>query len=97
MNAKLHGKELAYILENGGGPMYFTDLEKSLQVFGTKLYRIYGQGESPMTITGLSKRDHEHALAARDVAMLASGGCARTGVEVRVVDDNDSLMDSLIC
>ena len=73
----------------GGGPMYLSDLEKSLNVFGSKLFQIYGQGEAPMTITGLSKRDHQHALAARDMAMLASAGCARSGVEVRVVDDND--------
>ena len=72
----------------GGAPMYLTDLEKSLQIFGTKLYQIYGQGEAPMTITGLSKRDHELALHTHDTAMLASAGCARTGVEVRIVDGN---------
>lgn len=73
----------------GGAPMYLSDLEKSLWLFGTRLYQIYGQGEAPMTITGLSKRDHQRALAAGNRAMLASAGCARTGVEVRVVDEND--------
>ncbi len=51
----------------GGAPMYLTDLEKSLQVFGTKLYQIYGQGEAPMTITGLSKRDHEVSRFTRTI------------------------------
>jgi long-chain acyl-CoA synthetase len=76
----------------GGAPMYLTDLEKSLQVFGATLYQIYGQGEAPMTITGLSKRDHASALAGCDRAKLASAGCARTGVEVRIVDSNDAAL-----
>jgi acyl-CoA synthetase (AMP-forming)/AMP-acid ligase II len=42
----------------GGGPMYVADLERALQLFGPRLYQLYGQGESPMTITGLTKRMH---------------------------------------
>jgi long-chain acyl-CoA synthetase len=73
----------------GGAPMYLADLQKSLALFGPKLYQLYGQGESPMTITGLSKRDHELALQNDDTEMLMSAGFARTGVDVRVVDGND--------
>ncbi len=73
----------------GGAPMYLSDLQKSLALFGPKLYQLYGQGEAPMTITGLSKRDHETALRTDDNEMLMSAGFARTGVEVRVVDDHD--------
>jgi acyl-CoA synthetase (AMP-forming)/AMP-acid ligase II len=68
----------------GGGPMYVADLEKALQLFGPRLYQLYGQGESPMTITGLSQRLHA------DKARLGSCGVPRTGVLVRVVDDNDA-------
>ena len=72
----------------GGGPMYVADLEKALQLFGPRLYQLYGQGESPMTITGLAQRLHE-----RDhphwYDRLASCGYARSGVLVRVVDDQD--------
>ena len=67
----------------GGGPMYVADLEKALELFGPRLYQLYGQGESPMTITGLSQRLHA------DTTRLGSCGVARTGVLVRVVDDND--------
>ncbi len=71
----------------GGGPMYMSDLLKALDVFGPqRLFQIFGQGESPMTITGLRQRDH---LGDRDVAHLArlgSCGYPRTGVEVRVVN-----------
>ena len=42
----------------GGGPMYVADLERALELFGPRLYQLYGQGEAPMTITGLSKRLH---------------------------------------
>jgi long-chain acyl-CoA synthetase len=72
----------------GGGPMYVADLERALDIFGPRLYQLYGQGESPMTITGLAQRLHE-----RDdphwYDWLASCGYARSGVLVRVVDDQD--------
>jgi long-chain acyl-CoA synthetase len=72
----------------GGGPMYVADLERALDIFGPRLYQLYGQGESPMTITGLAQRLHE-----RDhphwYDRLASCGYARSGVLVRVVDDED--------
>ena len=68
----------------GGGPMYVADLEKALQLFGPRLYQLYGQGESPMTITGLSQRLHTER------ERLGSCGVPRTGVAVRVVDDNDN-------
>ncbi len=70
----------------GGAPMYVADLERALGLLGPRLYQIYGQGESPMTITGLDQRAHECAWAAGDRAALGSAGTARSGVEVRVVD-----------
>ena len=42
----------------GGGPMYVADLEKALGLFGPRLYQLFGQGEAPMTVTGLTKRMH---------------------------------------
>jgi acyl-CoA synthetase (AMP-forming)/AMP-acid ligase II len=73
----------------GGGPMHVPDLTRALALFGPRLYQLYGQGESPMTITGLGKLDHERALAACDQDALASAGSARTGVAVRIVDAQD--------
>jgi long-chain acyl-CoA synthetase len=66
----------------GGGPMYVADLSRSLDVLGRKLVQIFGQGESPMTITSLARDDH---LAAH----LPTCGRARTLVEVRVVDADE--------
>src|SRR5690606_6002287 len=71
----------------GGGPMYLADIEAALAHFGQRFVQIYGQGESPMTITVLSRDDHENAGHPRYRERLASVGCAQATVEVRVVDD----------
>ena len=73
----------------GGGPMYVADLERALQLFGPRLYQLYGQGESPMTITGLGKRLHADRTHPRWRDRLGSCGVPRTGVLVKVVDDRD--------
>jgi acyl-CoA synthetase (AMP-forming)/AMP-acid ligase II len=72
----------------GGGPAYVSDLRRALEVFGPRLWQLYGQGESPMTITGLSKADHEGDGSEAHLARLASCGIARTAVEVRVVGED---------
>jgi long-chain acyl-CoA synthetase len=73
----------------GGAPMYLADLEDALAVFGPRLAQIYGQGETPMTITALSKADHTDRTNPRWADRLQSVGFPRTDVEVRVVDDDD--------
>jgi acyl-CoA synthetase (AMP-forming)/AMP-acid ligase II len=73
----------------GGAPMYLADLEDALAVFGPRLAQIYGQGETPMTITALSKADHGDRSHPRWHDRMQSVGRARTDVEVRVVDDHD--------
>ncbi|TDT18213.1 long-chain acyl-CoA synthetase [Ilumatobacter fluminis] len=73
----------------GGAPMYLADLELALDVVGPRLAQIYGQGEAPMTITGLSKADHADRDHPRWRDRMQSVGFARTDVDVRVVDDND--------
>ena len=65
----------------GGGPMYVESLKKAMAAFGPIFAQIYGQGESPMTITGLRRADHESA----DDAVLGSVGYARSGMEVAVL------------
>jgi acyl-CoA synthetase (AMP-forming)/AMP-acid ligase II len=77
-------KTIAY----GGAPMYVSDLERALELFGPKLYQLYGQGESPMTITGLDKAMHADKDHPRYQARLASAGVARTGVAVKIVGED---------
>lgn len=66
----------------GGGPMYVDSLKKAMAAFGPIFVQLYGQGEAPMTITGL--RRHDHVDAADEV--LGSVGYPRSGVEVAVLD-----------
>jgi long-chain acyl-CoA synthetase len=76
-----HLKTIIY----GGAPMYLADLEDALAVFGPRLAQIYGQGEAPMTITGLSKADHADRDHPRWRDRVQSVGVPRTDVEVREV------------
>jgi len=67
----------------GGAPMYVADCVRAIDLFGPRLYQLYGQGESPMTITGLPQEMHarkEH---------LETCGFPRTGVEVKIFNDRD--------
>jgi len=74
----------------GGGPMYVADLKEAMGVLGDKLIQIYGQGESPMTITCLSRRHHGAKDNPRYDAHLASAGLPFTGMDVMVADEADS-------
>jgi len=80
-----HLKTIIY----GGAPMYLADLEDALAAFGPRLTQIYGQGESPMTITALSKADHADRDHPRWQERMQSVGVPRTDVDVRVVDEDD--------
>ena len=63
--------------------MYVDSLKKAMAAFGPIFVQLYGQGEAPMTITGLRRADHLDA----DDAILGSVGYARSGVDVAVLDD----------
>ena len=74
----------------GGGPMYLQDIKRALEVMGPRFVQIYGQGESPMTITALSRfhiLDRRHP---RHDARLASVGIAQSAMEVTVGDADDT-------
>jgi acyl-CoA synthetase (AMP-forming)/AMP-acid ligase II len=70
----------------GGAPMYGEDLKRALQRFGPRLCQLYGQGETPNTITFVSKAMHADTAHPRYEERLATVGIARTGVDVRVAD-----------
>ena len=73
----------------GGAPMYAEDCLKALDLLGPKLVQIYGQGESPMTITALSRALHTERDHPRYHDRLASVGPAQKGVEIRIADTDD--------
>ena len=70
----------------GGGPMYLADLREAMAAFGNRLVQIYGQGESPMTISALSKAHHADHAHPRHVERLTSVGLPASVVEVAIRD-----------
>jgi long-chain acyl-CoA synthetase len=70
----------------GGGPMYGADIRRALATMGPRFVQIYGQGESPMTITALSRAELADARHPKWAERIESVGVAQTLVEVRVVD-----------
>lgn len=79
---KLAHKGLRHVIY-GGGPMYLDEIESALRTFGPIFSQLYGQGESPMTITGLRRQDFDGA----DTATLNSVGWPRTGIELAIVNN----------
>ncbi|HYG44490.1 MAG TPA: AMP-binding protein [Bordetella sp.] len=70
----------------GGAPMYAADMVQALDVLGPVLAQIYGQGESPMTITAMRKEVIADRGQPGWEARIASVGTAQSSMEVRVVD-----------
>lgn len=66
----------------GGSPMSIRALREGIEKVGPVFVQLYGQAESPMTITVLRKEEHTEAR-------LASAGRPVTMAEVGVVDDDD--------
>jgi long-chain acyl-CoA synthetase len=73
----------------GGAPLYVEDVIKTLGVFGPRLAQIYGQGESPMTITVLPREVIANREHPRWRERVASAGRPFACVEVRVADEQD--------
>jgi acyl-CoA synthetase (AMP-forming)/AMP-acid ligase II len=74
----------------GGAPMLLEDLLKAMEKLGPCLVQLYGMGETPMTISFLSHRDHVLNGSPEQMARLKSAGCARTNVEVKIFDPDDN-------
>lgn len=70
----------------GGAPMYVADIQHALRVMGPRFVQIYGQGETPMVGTVLSRADLADTSHPRHLARIASVGVAQTPVRVRVTD-----------
>jgi len=73
----------------GGGPMYLADVQDALAVMGQRFAQIYGQGESPMTITALGREHFADGSHPRHRERLASVGVAQSGMEVRIAGDDE--------
>lgn len=69
----------------GAGPVYAEDIRRALSTFGPRLWNGYGQGETPCTITAMSKQMLLDAWKAGDEERLTSVGIARSGISLKIV------------
>jgi len=76
-------------LHYGGAPILLTDLKEAMSKLGPCMVQVYGQGESPMTITYLPQQDHVLEGTPDQNKRLTSAGFERTDVEVKIVDPED--------
>jgi acyl-CoA synthetase (AMP-forming)/AMP-acid ligase II len=73
----------------GGAPIHVGQLRQAIATFGPVFVQLYGQGEAPMTIAGMSSARHAELLATDD-PRIGSAGQVRTDVEAHCVDENDT-------
>jgi len=78
----------------GGAPMYAADFETARAALGPHLAQIYGQGESPMTITVLPKAVIEDRLHPRWQQRIASVGFAQPMVELTIRTEDGRVLPS---
>lgn len=71
----------------GGAPMYRADIERALRIMGPRFVQIYGQGETPMVGTALSRAVLADTAHPRHAERVASVGVAQTPVRVRIADE----------
>ena len=76
----------------GGAPMLVEDCIRALDRFGPKLVQLYGQGESPMTITALSFDEHANRNAPNWRSRLGSVGRPQSLVDVMIADGDDKAL-----
>ncbi len=71
----------------GGAPMYAADIQRALRIMGPRFVQIYGQGESPMVGTALSRFHLSDTTHPEHAQRLASIGVAQTPVQIRITDE----------
>ena len=76
----------------GGAPMYVEDTIRALERFGPRFAQIYGQGESPMTITLLSRNDIAYSRDARWRERLGSAGRPFKTMDVLVTGEDGTVL-----
>jgi len=79
-------------LNYGGAPMLVEDLKDAMAKLGPCLVQLFGQAESPMTITCLSHKDHVPEGTPEQMERLASAGIERTDVEVKIFAPDDTAL-----
>jgi acyl-CoA synthetase (AMP-forming)/AMP-acid ligase II len=77
-------------LNYGGAPILVEDLKQAMVKLGPCLVQVFGQAESPMTLSYLPHRDHMLEGSLEQMKRLASSGLQRTDVELKIFDADDN-------
>ncbi len=70
--------------------MYVEVLRQAIARFGPIFHQIYGQGEAPMTCSGLHKSEHVFSDDPVRLRRIGSAGREMPGVMIRIVDESDN-------
>lgn len=73
-------------LFTGGAPFYLEDIKVAIATFGARIAQVYGQGETPMTISAIRPAQLAAAAEAGDDDLLSSVGWEQSTVEVDIID-----------
>ena len=76
-----------------GSPLAVERIKEALELFGPILDQSYGQAESIITITHLSRQEHIIKDDPAREKRLASAGREYPGVQVRIADDEDNFLE----
>jgi len=72
----------------GGAPMYVADVRAAVSRLGFRFAQLYGQGESPMTITGMTRAMLRRAIESGDDDVLGSAGVAQSVVRLSIAGED---------
>jgi long-chain acyl-CoA synthetase len=73
----------------GGAPMYVADSLNAISRFGPVFGQLYGQGESPMTITRLTRDEIAASQGDERLFLLGTAGRAFASMECAILDQDD--------
>ena len=78
----------------GGAPMYAADIQRALAVMGDRFVQIYGQGETPMVGTVLSRKALADTAHPSYASYVGSIGWPQSAVQVRIARSDGSWADA---
>lgn len=76
----------------GGGPMYLADINTAIKQFGSRFVQIYGQGETPMTISTLTRAQLVDKTHPDWQQRRSSVGQATAGITLKIIAENQQAL-----
>lgn len=77
----------------GGAPFPTHRLQEALELFGPVMVQGYGQWESPIAVSLLTRQDHVDGLKGNS-SILSSGGRATMFSDIEILDDEGNVLEA---